>query len=187
MSTLSFWYAHDQGGDHLATTPDEIDAALDRVDGLSDDYGDVATVVRAGDEGPALFMGLKGHVGALQYIEPGAGYFSKGDGSSDGEPLKYDWQSNIFGYPPNAKVPVAVVRAAVHEFARTGARPTGIEWQAWEPPLEAGDGSSPLAGRRSCLGVTAPERPGEAPGRSSGTRVRWRGGSCGWPGAWSPR
>nr|MDQ3577789.1 Imm1 family immunity protein [Actinomycetota bacterium] len=55
-----------------------------------------------------------------------------------GAQLIYDWQQNEFSFPPDAEVPVTDVRAAVHEFARSGTRPAGIQWQEWEPPIEPG-------------------------------------------------
>lgn len=151
LRPLAFWYAHDQGGEHLATTPEEIDAALDRVDNLAQDYGTVATVVRRGDEGPVLYVGLHGEVGALYYTHTNQGDHSRGNTVDTSTPtessvshrdagaqLIYDWQQNEFLFPPNAEVPVADVRAAVHEFARSGTRPAGIQWQEWEPPIGPG-------------------------------------------------
>ncbi len=40
--------------------------------------------------------------------------------------------------PPDAEIPIAEVRAAVREYARTGALPGNVRWQRWEPPFTPG-------------------------------------------------
>ena len=139
MTPLVFWYAHDQGGDHIASTPEEIDAALDLVANLADDgEGVAATIVRDCDEKGILYAGFNGDVGALYYAGVGEGFYSQGDVTQDVESLSYALQQNELEFPPNGEVPIAVVRAAVHEFARTGARPTEVRWQEWQPPYTPG-------------------------------------------------
>lgn len=142
MTTLIFWYSQDQGCDHEAATPEEIDAALDTVNNLADAYGTVATVVRGNLDNPALYVGMNGGVGALYYTNASEAYWSKGDGPVDGEPLLYDWQHHEFPMPPNAEIPAADVRAAVKQFAHSGTRPTGVEWQEWSPPRNPDSGAT---------------------------------------------
>lgn len=140
MITQALWYSHEQPGDDVAGTPDELDAALDRAAALSRDDGWWATalIVPAETHSPVLYAGFARGVGVLRYIDGAEESFSQGIGSPDGEPLLYMYQQNDMEFPPNAEVPIAAVRAAVHEFAATGARPTGVQWQHWEPPETPG-------------------------------------------------
>ncbi|MGX7828981.1 Imm1 family immunity protein [Actinokineospora sp. 24-640] len=143
MTTLAFWHSPDQHNELLATTPAEIDAALALVNRLSTDYGNVTTITRHGDVGPALYVGLNGDVGALQYTHANEAFFSQGNTRHGGTCLEYDWQWNIFHYPPDAEIPLTDIRTAVHQFAETGTKPTSVRWQEWEPPIEPG--GTPLA------------------------------------------
>ncbi|MGX7829823.1 Imm1 family immunity protein [Actinokineospora sp. 24-640] len=65
-------------------------------------------------------------------------FFSQGDTRHGDVYLEYDWQWNIFQYPPDAEVPLTDIRTAVHQFAQACTRPTAIRWQEWEPPIERG-------------------------------------------------
>ncbi|MGW5051403.1 Imm1 family immunity protein [Actinokineospora sp. NPDC004072] len=149
MTPLRFWYRIGQGVDRVATTAGEIDAALDEINGLDADYGNVATVTRGGDESPVLYVGLNGDVGALYYTHADGGYYSRNTASGHAakdtvtpqpvdravtSSLIYDWQQHVFEFPPDAELPLPEVRAAVHEFAQLGSRPTGVQWQEWIPP-----------------------------------------------------
>ncbi|MGX7827222.1 Imm1 family immunity protein [Actinokineospora sp. 24-640] len=138
MTALILWYAHDQDGGHLAATAEEIDAALDHVAGLADNHGVVATITRSGDDVTTLHAGINGDAGALHYTDAEAAHYSRGDASGDGEVLSYAVQQDELELPPDAEIPVADVRAAVHEYARTGSRPTGIRWQRWKAPRTPG-------------------------------------------------
>jgi hypothetical protein len=47
-------------------------------------------------------------------------------------------QQDATDFPPNAEIAAADVRAAVHEFAETGARPTRVRRQQWQAPTTTG-------------------------------------------------
>ncbi|MGW5054772.1 Imm1 family immunity protein [Actinokineospora sp. NPDC004072] len=137
MTLLIFWYAPDQEDDHIAATPAEIDAALDHIATLAGNVGVVAEITREDDDTDGLYAGLNGHVGTLHYVGPGAGLYSRSPNpatDSDGTALTYDHQWNVMEFPPDSELPIADIRAAVHEYAHTGTRPTCVEWQEWSPP-----------------------------------------------------
>lgn len=138
MTSLILWYAHDQGGGHLAATPEEVDAALDHVASLSDNHGVVVTITREGDDVTTLYAGINGDAGTLHHTDAEAAHYSRGEAPSDGGVLSHANQQDELELPPNAEIPVADVRAAVHEYARTGSRPTGIRWQQWKAPHTPG-------------------------------------------------
>jgi hypothetical protein len=136
--TLTVWYSHDQTGDgDLVHHGAELDAALDRVAALSDtEWPALATISRPNDQAsPALYVGFHGDQGALLFVSvEGGREFSRGPGDADGEPLLYMYMTSPDDFPPNAEVPVALIRQAAHEFANTGQRPTCVQWQTWERP-----------------------------------------------------
>lgn len=141
MTPLRFWYRTGQGRERLAATPEEIDAVLDEVNGLNLAFGTVTTITRQDEAGPTLYAGLDGDVGALYYTAANEGWYSRGDGPGDGDPLVYDWQQHEFLLPPDAAISADVVRSAVKQFAFSGVRPTGVTWQEWSPPLNSDSGS----------------------------------------------
>ena len=136
MIPLSIWYAHDQDGAFVASTSEEVDAALDRVAGLAETGGCVATVVPLGSERPVLYVGLNGDVGALCFTNADETWWSVG--RADGGVLVYDWQQNVFEFPASGEIPAGEVRRAVREFAETGSRPLCVSWQEWERPSSPG-------------------------------------------------
>ncbi|MGX7826877.1 Imm1 family immunity protein [Actinokineospora sp. 24-640] len=135
MTPLNFWHARGQDGSRVAATPDEIDAELDHVATL--DGGGILTTITLTSLPGLMYAGFNGDVGVAYYGEVGAAYYSQGE-PRDGEPLIYDLQQHVAEFPPDAEIPAADVRTAVHEFARTGNRPANIRWQRWEPPVEPG-------------------------------------------------
>lgn len=139
MTPLTFWYAHDQGSGLLATTPAEIDAALDHIAALTDDIGIVATIALADTEDQVLYAGFKGDVGTLYYATVGEGHFSHNQTSDGDTVLSYALQQNEMEFPPDAELPITDIRAAVHDYAHTGTRPTTVHWQQWTPPHTPND------------------------------------------------
>ncbi|MGX7825528.1 Imm1 family immunity protein [Actinokineospora sp. 24-640] len=137
MTPLIFWYSPDQEDDHVATTSDEIDAALDHVANLAPNVSTVAEITRQDVETDGLYAGFNGNVGTLHYVGNGTGTYSQGTTIADADALSYDHQWNVMQFSPDAEIPIADVRAAVHEYFRTGTRPTGVQWQDWTPPRES--------------------------------------------------
>lgn len=134
MTRVFLSYSRGQGD---ADTPDEIDAFLDDIAAHARDFGILVTVTRWETPG-TLYVGMNREVGVLYYTLGEAGHYSQGDTTSDVESLTYDMQQTATDFPPDAEVPVSDVRAAVHEYARTGTRPTGVRWQDWSPPRNPG-------------------------------------------------
>ncbi|MGW5054933.1 Imm1 family immunity protein, partial [Actinokineospora sp. NPDC004072] len=147
---LVIWFAPNQGGDHVATTPDELDALLNRIASHLYKTGIVAEITREGDDDTTLYAGFRGEVGALRYNDDKALHYSSNEGNAvvtgprgQGEAhtmtvLRYRYQDNEMELPPDAEIPVADVRAAVHQYARTGTRPTTCRWQQWKAPRTPG-------------------------------------------------
>lgn len=136
MTPLIFWYSPDQEDDHVASTSDEIDAALDHVANLAPNVPVVAEITRQGDETNGLYAGFNGNVGTLHHIGDGTGAYSQGTKTAGTNALSYDHQWNVMQFPPDAEIPIADVRAAVHEYFRAGTRPTGVQWREWTPPRD---------------------------------------------------
>jgi hypothetical protein len=138
MNTWTVWYSHDQDEGDIVTDGPKLDVALDHVAQLArPEWPALATIsILDNHVGPVLYVGFHGDQGALLYasVEDGR-HYSRGDGSSDGEPLLYMYMSTADEFPPNSEVSAALVRQAAHEFADTGQRPTCVEWQTWEPEI----------------------------------------------------
>jgi immunity protein Imm1 of predicted polymorphic toxin system len=139
VNPLTVWYSHDQEDGDLATTPEQLDASLDRIAALSGpDWPALATVTQVGTRfGPVLYVGFHLDRGALLYagLDAPDSSYTKGEGSAEGEPLLYMYMTSDNEFPPNSEVSAALVRQAAHEFADTGERPTCVEWQTWEPEI----------------------------------------------------
>jgi hypothetical protein len=134
VTPLIFWYSPDQEDDHVAATPEEIDAALDHVASLvTTNMGAVAEITRQDVETDGLYAGLNGDVGTLHYVANGTAFYSQGNRIAETDSLSYDYQWNVMMFPPDSEIPIADVRSAVQEYFRTGTRPSGVTWQEWAP------------------------------------------------------
>lgn len=104
--------------------------AAEETSGAGTDGGFVWAFEREPGEGnaPELHAGVRGPMGALEWIE-GNAVFIPVDG------LNTDWVSYVTWFwhdrsvEPGAEVPIERVYAAVAEFARTGRRPACITWK----------------------------------------------------------
>jgi hypothetical protein len=138
--TMALWYVHGQTDDgDVVHDASELDGALDRVAALSsENWAALATMTRINEPiKSVLYVGIHGDLGALLYASVDDGReFSRGQGSSDGEPLLYMYMTSADEFPSNAEISVEVVRRAAHEFAETGQRPTCLEWQTWDRVLD---------------------------------------------------
>lgn len=87
---------------------------------------------RSVDECAALTVGVRGSMGALLWQDEEAWLPDDGDVPANG--LNADYVDYFSGgrhhnpMPPHTELPVEQVLEAVTEFARTGERPTCVEW-----------------------------------------------------------
>jgi hypothetical protein len=131
-----YWVYSNNPDDHTVTrTHDEIDTMLDKLAGMSrEDWPASAEVTEYGVNdlrAAELLVGFHVDRGALAYSGPDNkdGSFSQGDGPADGDSINYMLGESDDEFPPNAEIPLDVVRRAVHEFAETGRRPEDVPWQ----------------------------------------------------------
>ncbi|MCC8250541.1 Imm1 family immunity protein [Saccharothrix luteola] len=90
-----------------------------------------AWLLRAGatDDLPTLAVGMRGEVGALEWIDAaGGGRFVPADGLNPDWAEYFLWGGIDQGMPPHAELPVQRVLQAVSDFARTRLRPTSVDW-----------------------------------------------------------
>ncbi|MFD2417651.1 Imm1 family immunity protein [Amycolatopsis pigmentata] len=138
MATLAVYYAQGHGDAPVTiSTPDEVDALIDRVRRESPGHAPMLLEAHiAGDPyAQGLDVGVRGDRGVLRYSgrDWPEGVYSTGDGPSEGEPLVYYFMDNYTEFPPNAEVPLAVVRQAIRDFLATGGeRSARVEWQPGE-------------------------------------------------------
>ncbi|WP_168211133.1 Imm1 family immunity protein [Actinosynnema sp. ALI-1.44] len=122
----------DEQGDKsvIATTPAELDGALNRLRLLSRGR---PVLAEASVENPmaVLSIGVHGDRGVLYYsgADHVEGAFSTGDSGSDVPEILYYYMGSDTSFPPNSEIPIEAVRQAAHEFMTTGQRPTGVQWQ----------------------------------------------------------
>ncbi|HEX5492998.1 MAG TPA: Imm1 family immunity protein [Mycobacteriales bacterium] len=143
------WYDHDRP--FLLHTEAELDHMIDRMrhapphhdqsflwvfdrfdNGWPNPPGASMDIGLADDQG-CLSFGSR-HAGS--HYPPGL-WYSLGDPDAPTEDVVYlagDGDSEYF-YPRSAVIGLDDIRAAMHEFARTGERPTAVRWQDWRPPL----------------------------------------------------
>jgi Immunity protein Imm1 len=87
--------------------------------------------LRAGIEDglPTLAVGMRGEVGALEWIDHAVGgRFVPVDGLNPNWAEYFVWGGIDQGMPPQAELPVQRVLEAVSEFVRTRWRPTSVDW-----------------------------------------------------------
>jgi len=88
-------------------------------------------LLRAGatDDLPALAVGMRGELGALEWIDTADNSrFVPADGLNPDWADYFLWGGLDQGMPPRAELPVQRVLEAVSEFARTCRRPTSVDW-----------------------------------------------------------
>lgn len=135
MIALEWWYLADQQEGHVTRTPGEVDDVLDALAALSRvEWPALAEVTRADVDdlrAPVLYVGLHVDRGALMYSGPDdrAGSYSRGDASPDGEPILYMQGTSDSEFPADCEIAAVSVRQAVHEFAETFSRPSGVRWR----------------------------------------------------------
>ncbi len=129
MIPLELWYSFDQTEGDVARTHEELDAALDRLAAVSDSrWAALATVSEVDNvPGPLPYAGFHADMDALMYPSRPERAYTRGEGTPDGEPLLYMQGHSDNEFPPNSEIPAVLIRQAVHEFADTGERPTGVE------------------------------------------------------------
>jgi hypothetical protein len=133
---LRWWYSADQEAEgHITRTTAEIDAVLDTLAGIArEDWPALAEVTQVGVEerGAAIiYVGLHVDRGVLMYSGPDnrPGSYSHGNGPADGEPILYMMGESDTEFPSNSEIPADIVRRAVHDFADSPRRPSGVPWQ----------------------------------------------------------
>ena len=87
---------------------------------------------RPGDEAPALLVGVRGEVGALQWFE-GAQTQAPQQGANGDRVDYFTRWGHHNSVPPHVEVPLETVHAAVRELAATGERPTCVQWTEAQP------------------------------------------------------
>jgi hypothetical protein len=80
-----------------------------------------------GEDAPCLAVGVRGDVGALEWIAGERLVPAHGVNTEWASYYTVDVHDNAM--PPHSEVPLAEVIAAAAEFVRTGCRPDTIEWQ----------------------------------------------------------
>ncbi len=116
----------------------ELDALLNRIDVLRRDEFRAGMAEVVSPNGDVLGIALGRAQSVLHWIparsEPEAGLSSVGsDDVSDGTfrvELPESSANAIVQFPSSARIPMEDAQAAVNEFFRTGALPTGIPWRA---------------------------------------------------------
>ncbi|ACU37517.1 hypothetical protein KCV87_01910 [Actinosynnema pretiosum subsp. pretiosum] len=127
MTELVAWYYPGQTVDAELRGPQDVDGVLDdlvRVGGpvmaqLWDRSDPASTLLNVGVDGPR-------GCGLLCHVDGDEVWISEGTG----EPGRYLMIGLDWDHPAGVEVPLAVVRAAVHEYARGGGRrPGGVRWR----------------------------------------------------------
>lgn len=77
-------------------------------------------------EAPCLVVGVRGELGALEWI--GDERFVPANGVNSEWATYYTVHLHDNSMPPRAELPLATVFAAAEEYVRTGQRPTCVEW-----------------------------------------------------------
>ncbi|GAA4879950.1 Imm1 family immunity protein [Saccharopolyspora cebuensis] len=85
-------------------------------------------VVSDGDDFPVLTVGLRREVGALLW-DHGTTAFRPVDGTNDEDADYFLGNRDHSPFPPRTELPIDLVLTAVREYARTGERPTCVEWE----------------------------------------------------------
>jgi hypothetical protein len=135
---LDVYYARGHGDKPVTvTTVDAVDVLIDSVRVESLEQAPILMEVHiSGDPySQGLDAGINGDRGVLRYSgrDWPEGVYSAGSGPAQGEPLQYFYMDTYTEFPPNADLPLAMVRQAVREFLVTlGARPSCVEWQIGE-------------------------------------------------------
>ncbi|MFB9429734.1 Imm1 family immunity protein [Streptoalloteichus tenebrarius] len=148
--TIEAFYANPRGvSPVLLSTPDELDQLVDDLfSGVPAGHpgGDVA---RRADHDALLYlagggMGMPDHelrvvvdrsgrVGALSFVadatDVGGTWFSRSTLRLVEPPTLYADCGSLLRFPTNSILALPDVREALHEFQRTGARPTCVDWQ----------------------------------------------------------
>ncbi|MCP2096389.1 MULTISPECIES: Imm1 family immunity protein [Actinosynnema] len=127
MTELVAWYYPGQTVDVELRGPEDVDGVLDDLVAVG------APVVaqlwdRSDPQSPLLNVGVDGArgCGLLCHVDGDEVWISEGVGESGRYlVIGLDWD-----HPAGVEVPLAVVRAAVHECAREGGRrPGGVRWR----------------------------------------------------------
>jgi hypothetical protein len=132
---LEWWYLADQQEAHVTRTRNEIDVVLDALAALSrSEWPALAEVTQADLDdlrASVLYVGFHVDRGALMYSGPDdrAGSYSQGDTPPEGEPILYMQGTSDNEFPPGCGISAVSVRQAVHEFAETSSRPSGVPWR----------------------------------------------------------
>ncbi|WP_344876091.1 Imm1 family immunity protein [Allokutzneria multivorans] len=134
MTALHVWYdVTNRDGEVLEDGP-AIDAFLDRL--VADEGATMASLVRSEDTTvwpPTLdlLVGLGGDldVGVMQCGDHDGVWCSSAPQDSGWDIVAYDYMGTGHDFPTNAVIPLAQIRAAVHEYVTTGKRPETVVWQ----------------------------------------------------------
>lgn len=84
------------------------------------------------DNSCALHAGVRDDLGVLQWFDNDGGSIFLPGGSNVEDADYFSTFGHHFPMDPGTEVPVEMVFSAVAEFARTGQRPTCVEWQPEE-------------------------------------------------------
>lgn len=134
MVELEVWYDQEPENDFRAGDPpivvrtsDELDALIDRVLTETKDHR-VGAIIQVGIRGhsgyPILEVGLGREKGFINYHANDGGS-TEGAGNAD-ELAEYVYMGNLSEVPADVEVPVPLVRQGLHEFFRTGERPSVV-------------------------------------------------------------
>lgn len=133
MVALDIWYdqapknEHGDVVNHVSTAA-ELDELVDRI--LEETAGNAAPpmiqVAIAGvKRSPALEVGLAKDKGFIGYTARTEGGWTRGDGDPNAV-VDYVYMGNHTQVPADVEVPLLTVREGLHEFLRTGERPSVV-------------------------------------------------------------
>ncbi|ATE55022.1 hypothetical protein CNX65_18450 [Actinosynnema pretiosum] len=132
VTELVAWYYPGQTVDVELRGPQDVDGVLDDLVRRGEPVA-AQLFDRDDPAGPLLTVGVDGPRGrgALCHVDGGEVWIGEGTGG----PVRYLMIGLDWDFPANAELPLAVVRAAVHEYARGGGqRPGGLRWRLDRPP-----------------------------------------------------
>lgn len=135
MGSLDAYYLHEHENAPITlTTPDDIDALIERVRAESPQAAPILMDVHlSGDPfSQGLDIGVRSNCGIVRYSGDKwpRGVISIGEQSELEEEVAYFYMGNWRGFPSNSEVPLNMVRQALKEFMETdGKRPECIQWQ----------------------------------------------------------
>lgn len=134
---LRAWYDPDNDDEPvIVATVGDADALLDRLaaDRPAMRLPPLLQLSRRDADGwGVLHVGVNTDTGILTHTDATGSFVTTNGAAPADRPLAYDYMGHVREVPGNAEIPLADVRAAMHEFVTSnGARPRSVGWQTDE-------------------------------------------------------